>query len=128
MLGNKVNESKVTSQTSKKNGLNLELFTGSASENDYPFSVENGLIIFITNESLNSGVESIDGIKISSGLSTSINLNKYSIIKKAKPYSECTDNLITKEAYNSECYRKMFEYSNSSELAASYKRRYDSIF
>lgn len=124
MLGNKVNESKITSQTGKKNGLNLELYTGSASENDYPFSVENGYIIFITNESLNSGVESNDGIKISSGLSTSINLNKYSIIKKAKPYSECTDNLITKEAYNSECYRKMFEYSNSSEQSLKLKYKF----
>ena len=62
------------------NALNLELFVGSTNDDpdsDYGIT-ENGLMLFITDESSSS--ESIDGIKVSTGFSTDIILNKFILI------------------------------------------------
>jgi hypothetical protein len=122
MLGNLVEQVKYNTQVGKKNGLELDLFVGSAEDNDYPFSQENGYIVFISNEALNLG--SGDGIKISAGVSTSIKVDKYSIIKMPKPFSECTSDLVTKNAYESELYKKMIDSSVSLNLKYRYSDCY----
>ena len=88
------------------NALNLELFVGSTNDDpdsDYGIT-ENGLMLFITDESSSS--ESIDGIKVSTGFSTDIILNKFTIILKAYPYSNCVEDLTTINSYKSICYKK----------------------
>jgi len=73
------------------NGLQLELITQSANENDNPFSIYNGFNIFISNRSVHSYYT--EGINVSPGFTTKIIVNKYSILKKQKPYSQCTGEL-----------------------------------
>ena len=86
------------------NGLSLELFIGKSSDNQNLFSQSNGFNIFITSEPLDSN--SNEGINISPGTSTKIILTKYSQTKQSKPYSECIDNLISVDSYDSDCYKK----------------------
>jgi hypothetical protein len=89
------------------NALNLELFVGSTNEEDSDYGItDNGLIVFITDESLSS--ESVDGIKLSTGFSTDIILNKYTIIRTPYPYSNCVEDLTKINSYKSECYKKTF--------------------
>ena len=104
MKGEKVNQKQVTN-TGLWNSLDLEIYIGSSIENENLFSKKNGFNIFITNSSTSSIYG--EGINIMSGTSTSIVLNKYSIIKQPFPYSECTENLKSLDSYDSECYRKL---------------------
>jgi hypothetical protein len=99
-------EQKYSHQSGISNGLDLELYVGSAVDNDFVLTKENGFIIFINNETLDS--TSFEGIKISPGTSTNIILNKYSITKQPKPYSECLDGLNSIDSYDSEYYRRYF--------------------
>ena len=65
--------------------LELELFIGSAFQNTYPFSVENGLVLFINNQSVDSTYS--EGINIAAGTSTRVILSSYTNKRQAKPYS-----------------------------------------
>ena len=69
--------SKKTYQGGILNALEFVIYRGAASKNQNPFSEENGFNIFIRNESTDSF--SKEGIKVSTGFSTDIVLNKYSI-------------------------------------------------
>jgi hypothetical protein len=86
------------------NSLDIEFFIGSANNNTNPFSIENGLILFINNESLDSNYH--EGINISPGKYSRILLTSYSSKRQPKPYSECTDGLISIDSYNSITYKK----------------------
>ncbi len=103
--GTKV-EQKYSYQSGISYGLDLELFIGSPKDNDFAFTKENGFVIFINNDTVDSN--SYEGIKISPGTSTNIIINRYSILKKPKPYSECTDGLDSIDSYNSEFYQRYF--------------------
>lgn len=85
-------------------GLELELFIGSAIDNDRIFSVENGIELIINNETINSYLH--EGIKLPTGYSTQILLSSNIVRKKPKPYSKCTEDLISIDSYNSESYKK----------------------
>ena len=105
MLGQQVKKKSVY-QSGTLAALDLELFIGSAASNDRPFSVENGLNIFIQNEQLDSIMN--EGIRISPGTSTTIALKKYQIGRKPKPYSNCTADLTSIDSYDSVFYKKVF--------------------
>ena len=105
MIGQQV-PLKYVSRTGLTNSLELELFIGKASENNNLFSQENGYIIFINNETLDS--TAFEGIQISPGFSTRITLDKFSLTKVANPYSECTDDLTSINSYKSDTYKKTF--------------------
>ncbi len=86
----------------------LELFLqNSTNQNEDLFSSENGFNIFISNEKIDSTIS--EGINISPGFSTKIILNKFKIKKQPKPYSECTDNLLTPDSYDSINYKMTFQ-------------------
>jgi hypothetical protein len=105
MLGQQV-PFKYVSKTGIYNAFKLELFIGKASENKNLLSEENGLIVFINNETLDS--TAYEGIQIAPGFSTRIILNKYSLKKVSYPYSECTDNLISIDSHHSAAFKRTF--------------------
>ena len=88
------------------NGLTLELFIGSAVDNNNMLSTENGFNIFINDERIDS--VTYEGISLPTGFTTNIEMKKHSIEKVPKPYSECTGDLTTIDAYKSECYKRTF--------------------
>ena len=85
------------------NQLNFQLWIGSAQNNNNMFSVDNGLIIDIS-DSENSFSNSV---LISPGYTTKISLEKLTIIKKPKPYSNCVNNLNSVDSYDSLIYKKL---------------------
>ena len=88
------------------NGLTLEFFIGSADDNNNILSTENGLNLFINDETIDSITS--EGIQIPTGFTTNIDIRKITIKKQQKPYSECTSDLTTVNAYPSECYKRTF--------------------
>ncbi len=109
MNGKKVKQKYVYSQ-GINSGLDLELFIGSAFENTFSFSFENGFVLFINNESLDSTY--YEGVSISPGTSTKIILSSYTNKKQPKPYSECTNNLVSLDSYGSDSYQKALIANN----------------
>jgi hypothetical protein len=105
MLGKSVDQ-KYVYQSGSLGSLDLQLFVGSAVSNDKPFSIENGYTIFITDELVNT--MSREGIRIMAGSSVTLSLNKNTVKKKPKPYSDCTEDLNDINSYDSEFYRKLF--------------------
>jgi hypothetical protein len=101
---------KSTTTSGLSNGLQLELFTQNSKENDNPFSMYNGFNIFISNRSVHSYFT--EGINVSPGLTTKIIINKYSILKKPIPYSQCSNELNSIHSYHSNLYKKVFEFKN----------------
>ena len=75
---------------------------------------ENGLIVFLSNnEIIDSNY--VEGIKLSPGFSFNVIINKYTISRQPKPYSNCIDDLTRVESYDSECYRRTINgYKNVS--------------
>ena len=99
-------QQKYSYQSGISYGLDLELFIGSAEDNDFPLTKENGFVIFINNQTVDSTTN--EGIKVAPGTSTNIILTKYSISKQPKPYSECLNDLDSIGSYDSEFYRRYF--------------------
>ena len=106
MLG-EINEKKYSNNYGYFNSLSIELFIGSALTNDNVFSHENGYNIFISNEITDSLYQ--EGISILPGTINKIRMQKYTLIKIPKPYSECTNDLNSADSYHSESYKKLFE-------------------
>ena len=96
-----------------ENGLDLELYIGSAIQNDNLYSIDNGFIIFITSESIDSNYVN-DAISIPTGYSIKIPIEQYSINKMPKPYSNCLTNLNSIDSYDSECFRKTINANNNA--------------
>ena len=110
MNGTQVNQ-KYTFKSGQFGSLDIEFFIGSASENQNILSKLNGFVIFITNYTLDSSYT--EGIQISPGYSTAISLNKYSIVKQPKPYSQCIDDLTNIDSYDSALFRKFFSLNQT---------------
>ena len=104
MFGDKVERKYLSSF---RTNLELELYTGFASQNEDLFSIYHGYTIFITNQTTNSLY--MDGISISPGYSFKIAIKKVIINKKPRPFSACIDDLTSSSSYDSECYRKSFQ-------------------
>ena len=107
MLGESVDQ-KYVYQSGILGSLDLQIFIGSsASTNNKPFTTENGFIIFVNDEIIET--VSFKGIRIAAGTLMSISLDKYLVRQKPKPYSECTDDLNQFNSYDSEFYRNSFK-------------------
>ena len=101
------NERKYVYQNGLSNGLIVELYVGSADQNNNMFSISQGMNIFLNNKShFNSAY--LEGINVSPGTTTKISIEKISLKKEQKPYSECTANLNSADSYPSETYAKSF--------------------
>jgi hypothetical protein len=111
MLGQMV-EQKYIFQNGVLNGLILDLYIGSADENNNVFSMSQGMNIFINDKNHFDSTYS-EGINISPGTTTKISIDKVSLKKEQKPYSECTANLNKVDSYKSDIYRRSF-FSNIS--------------
>jgi hypothetical protein len=105
LIGNIRRPIKYSSQAGQINGLQLELFIGAANENNRFFSIESGLAIFIHNQT--DIPYNLQGIKISTGTSTYISLDKTTITQIPYPFSDCKEDLTKKSSYNSDLYNKM---------------------
>ena len=110
MNGSDVNH-KFTYNQEVTEGLRLELFIGSASENENMFSEENGFHVFISNDT-----NLYDSVSISPGFSTKISIEKYSIIKMPKPFSNCVAKLDSIDSYSSLLFKKTLKSSHKAYL------------
>ena len=101
------NKRKYTYQNGLSNALILELYVGSADQNDNMFSMSQGMNIFLNNKShFNSAY--LEGINVSPGTTVKVSIEKISLKKEQKPYSECTANLNSPDSYPSEIYAKSY--------------------
>jgi hypothetical protein len=82
---------KSSTQRGSREGLQLELWVDPSIHNKNKFLHESGIKLFISNTTVDSNYE--EGIKITGGFSFDLKLNKYSIIKLPKPYSDCDGDL-----------------------------------
>ena len=48
-------------------------------------------------------------------MSTHLTLEKYTIRRQPRPYGDCVDNLVTEDAYPSECYKKTIKQALRQE-------------
>ena len=88
------------------NGLRLELFVGQ------PNSIRNlafgtGVTILINNQNIIPST--FDGFDISTGIQTNVHLEKLKIQKIYKPFGECTEDLVSRDSYDSDLYRTTFD-------------------
>ena len=90
--------------------LEIVFLIGSVYENSFSFSNENGFILFINNQSVDSNYH--EGIAISTGTCTRIIVSSYTNIRQPKPYSVCIADLSSIDSYHSDCYKKTFDSSN----------------
>ena len=93
--------------------LEIELWIGQAKNNYNAFSKDNGYILFINEEI--SNVINLNGISVSPGYATKIDLEKLTLIKKSKPYSDCLDDLSSIDSYGSLIYKKLFQLSKNEK-------------
>jgi hypothetical protein len=100
-----------------KGHLNIELWIGQSQNNYNPYSIDNGYIIFINNETSDTSLT--NGITISPGFTTNITPEKLTIKKKQQPYSNCIDNLDTIDSYDSLTYKKLFAYNRNQKYHSS---------
>ena len=91
--------------------FDIELWIGQAQNNYNMLSVDNGLIVFITNENANSLIA--NGILLSPGYTTKISIERINIIKKPQPYSNCVENLESIDSYNSLTYKKLINQNQN---------------
>ena len=90
------------------NGIKLELFLD---EPDVSFEIQSGFQIFITDQGkVPDSLET--GIFAPAGFGTNIVLSKETNKREPIPYSDCTADLTSIHAYNSDLYRKTFQSSN----------------
>jgi hypothetical protein len=101
---------KYATDTGSGTGLDLEFYVGDAGQNQNFNSFENGVNIFVSNESIDSAY--LDGVRVSTGSNTNIVLTKYSLKKQPKPYSECTADLDSQNSYKSPVYQRLMSYSD----------------
>jgi hypothetical protein len=101
--GNKL-EIEYIFQNGIQSAFELEILIGKTSMNKNMFSIENGFIIFISDEPVDSTTH--QGIKISPGFSYNIQIDKYKIMNLPDPYSKCIGDLKSIDSYTSECFRK----------------------
>ena len=93
------------------NGLEIDLFVGKAEENDYLFSIDNGVNLFIEND--RAELKFTEGIRISPGKKTLISLSKYSISYLPKPYSDCTVGLDELESSDNIYFKNLISNNHS---------------
>ena len=105
-------DQKTTYVSGYQNGLTLELYTKSADENDYFYTIENGFSLIISNQS-DFDSSNTDNINISPGTSTKIMLSKNSWKKEPKPYSDCTNDLKSPDSYSSKTYKDSFSINKT---------------
>ena len=98
-------------QNGVQTALELELLIGKSSINNNMFSIENGFMIFISDEPVDS--TSHQGIKISPGFSYSIIIDKYNIQNEPKPYTNCIGDLTSIDSYQSESYKKTYRFGSN---------------
>ena len=91
--------------------LDIQFWVGQAQNNYNMFSINNGLIIFISNQSINSQLS--NGIGVSAGYSTQVSVEKLTINKMPKPYSNCVANLNQIDSYESLTFKKLVEQDTS---------------
>lgn len=92
-------------QTGKHNGLMLELFVG-VPDNLTSLSLSNGAHIYINDNQVKPLIG--EGNDVASGFYANIVLERISNIQKPYPYSDCVENLVSIDSFDSDYYRKVF--------------------
>jgi hypothetical protein len=96
-----------------ENGLQLELFTDLANDNNSIYSMHNGFKVFISDKDIDTYYSL--SIKAPLGFSTDIVLNRHLVKKMPYPYSECKT-LENIDSYHSQNYKQTFKYFESYNI------------
>ena len=97
-----------SSKSGKLNGLQFELFIGANEALEYDFmNVERGAQILINNQTVN--LNSMDGVPVSTGKSTSIIVRRQFTNKLSHPYSDCKKNVQTFEPSDPLLYKELLQ-------------------
>ena len=73
-------------------------------DNWLSFSYKTGVRVFVSNNTVETTV--FDGMEVSTGFQTNLQVNREFIYKLPKPYNQCYNNLDKEEAFDSELYRE----------------------
>jgi hypothetical protein len=87
--------------------LEMVLWIGPNQNNYDMFSEENGMVVFMNNNTADLVLG--NGVTISPSYSTRISLDKINVMKKPQPYSNCVDNLNKIDSYDSLIFKKVIE-------------------
>ncbi|RNA35040.1 Degenerin deg-1 [Brachionus plicatilis] len=101
----KKTELKKASKPGLINGLQMEIYVDEPSENS--LSTASGLYLIVHNNSQESHFP--EGFTVPVGKQVNIAVQREFISKKARPYSECTQNLDSVNAFDSDLYRTIIQ-------------------
>jgi hypothetical protein len=101
---------KTSNKPDFSNGLMLQLFVGDGSD-PRSLSLTTGAKISIHNDSLTPSI--FEGFYLNVGTMSNVAVHKTFLSKIPYPYSDCTDNLIDIDSYESEYYRITMSTNNS---------------
>lgn len=97
---------KMSTKSGKINGLQLELLVSDSSDMSY-FSTSRGIHVNVHNKS--NFAFFYEGVDVATGTETNIMIRREVISKLADPYSECIDNI---ESRDDQVFAKMIKQSN----------------
>lgn len=112
----KKSELKKASKPGLINGLQMEIYVEEPHENS--FSTASGLYIIVHNSSQESYFP--EGFTVPVGKQVNIAVQREFISKKAKPYSECTENLNSIDSFDSDLYRAIIQSGKSYKREMCY--------
>ncbi|RNA09267.1 acid-sensing ion channel 5 [Brachionus plicatilis] len=101
----KKTELKKASKPGLINGLQMEIYVDEPNENS--LSTASGLYLIVHNNSQESHFP--EGFTVPVGKQVNIAVQREFISKKARPYSECTQNLDSVNAFDSDLYRTIIQ-------------------
>ena len=101
-------------KTGWRNGLRLELYTGSQSD-QIQFAYKSGFRIIVHNQTV-AVFPDQDGIDLPNGVQTNIGISKKFINRLPSPYSNCIDELTEDIAQQNDILTMMFEKKQDNEI------------
>ncbi len=117
VLNNENKEAKTISRIGKDNGLIIEIYLGLSDQIKNTLAYSTGVKVFIHNNSILPN--SNEGIELSPGFETLLDVSRTYSQKKPLPYSDCTQEIFNK---NSEVYK----YAVGSNQI--YKQKYKILY
>lgn len=90
-------------------GLSLQLFAGTPSK-QAPWISTTGIVVAIYNSS-SRPLFSEEGIKVKTGVETNLMLTRREINRLPKPFSNCIEDVFSRDSYDSNEYRLVFNTS-----------------
>jgi hypothetical protein len=93
-------------------GLSMQLYAGAPSRQT-TWASSTGIVVALFNRSSSRPLFTEEGIKISSGVETNLYLTRQEFRALPQPFSNCIEDVLSKDAYDSAEYRSTFDVSSA---------------